>query len=197
MVEPAASREKSPEHSITRLLDQLRLGDRAAESLLVPQIYDELRKVAANHLRHERQGHTLQATALVNEAYMRLVDNAGVAWQSRAHFFAIASRVMHRILIDHARAKKAGKRGGDQQQITLEEPLASTTSRSIDVLALHELLERLEQLDPRQSQIVELHFFGGLSFEEIGLVVGVSDRTAKREWSMARAWLHSQLSPRA
>lgn len=182
------------DNSVTALLSQLQQGNRAVEQYLIPKIYDELRRIAARHIRSERSGHTLQTTALVHEAYMRLVDMPTTPWQNRAHFFAIASQLMRRILVDHARARNAAKRGGVQHQITLDEELIKTTQQSVDVLALHEALERLSAFDERQGRIVELHFFGGLSFEEIALVLGISERTVKRDWSMARAWMRNELS---
>ena len=186
--------DSAPDESVTALLVQLSEGNRDAEARLVPQVYNELRRMASRHMRRERADHTLQATALVNEAWLRLVDAPRMSWQNRAHFFAVASTHMRQILVDHARRRRAGKRGGAQQQVTLEEPLLAAQSESVDVFALHELLERLEAFDPRAGRIIELHFFGGLSFEEMALVLDVSVRTVKRDWSMARAWLHAELS---
>lgn len=180
--------------SITALLSELNRGNRDVEHDLIPKIYDELRRVAARHMRQERAGNSLQTTALVHEAYVRLVDMPAIPWQNRAHFFAIASRLMRRILVDRARARHAGKRGGIQHQVTLDEALLPAQQKSIDILALHEALDRLTEFDPRQGRIVELHFFGGLSFEEIALVLQISERTAKRDWSMARAWLKNELA---
>jgi len=183
-----------PDHSITALLDQLSAGKRDVENQLVPQIYDELRRLARHYMRHERGNHTLQPTALVHEAYAQLVQQPQVPWQNRAHFFATASVLMRHILVDHARGRQAGKRGGAQEQVTLDEALLPAQNRSIDVLALHQAIERLAVLDQRQAKIVELHFFGGLTFEEIALVLDIAERTAKRDWSMARAWLKGELS---
>jgi RNA polymerase sigma-70 factor, ECF subfamily len=182
------------DNSITALLSELNRGNRDVEEFLIPKIYDELRRVAARRMRSERVGNTLQTTALVNEAYLRLVDMPAIPWQNRAHFFAIASRLMRRILVDHARARHAGKRGGFQHQVTLDEALLPAQQESVDVLALHEALERLTEFDSRQGRLVELHFFGGLSFEEIALVLHISERTAKRDWKMARAWLKNELT---
>ena len=181
---------------ITELLANLRSGDPQAEAILIPRIYDELRRLAKVQMRHERCNHTLQPTALVNEAYERLIQTPpqGVAWQSRAHFFAIAAQVMRHILVDYARAKRAQKRGAFRQQVTLEDGLQRIEGQSLDVLALNEALERLAKLDQRQSRVVELRFFGGLTFEEIAEVQCVAVRTVKRDWSMARSWLYSQLS---
>jgi RNA polymerase sigma factor (TIGR02999 family) len=186
--------EPDSDNSITALLAQLSAGNRKAEALLIPQIYEELRRLARQYMRRERVNHTLQPTALVHEAYAQLVQLPQVSWQSRAHFFAAASNVMRHILVDHARARTADKRGGIQHQVTLDDALLAANNRSIDVLALHEAIERLEKFDERQARVVELHFFGGLTFEEIALVLNIAVRTAKRDWSMARAWLKGELS---
>lgn len=182
------------DNSITALLLQLCEGNREVEARLIPQVYEELRRLAGHYMRSERSNHTLQATALVHEAYARLVQRPKVPWQSRAHFFATASQLMRHILVDHARAHRAGKRGGMHHQVTLDEAILPAQDRSIDVLALHQALERLTTFDLRQGRIVELHFFGGLNFEEIAMVLKLSERTVKRDWSMARAWLRSELS---
>lgn len=180
--------------SITMLLARLREGDREAEEHLISRVYAELKRLANNHMRRERQSHTLEPTALVHEAYMRLIQQDQVPWHGRSHFFATASRVMRHILVDHARARTADRRGGIQQQISLDRILISSANRSIDILVLDEALERLTTFDARQGRIVELHFFGGLTFEEIALVLGLSGRTVKRDWGMARAWLRIELS---
>jgi RNA polymerase sigma-70 factor, ECF subfamily len=179
---------------ITALLAQLSEGNRDAEARLIPQVYEELRRVAGHYMRFERVNHTLQPTALVHEAYARLVQQPQIPWQNRAHFFAVASQLMRHILVDHARARHAEKRGGLQHQVTLDDAILPSHDQSIDVLALHEALEHLTNFDPRQGRIVELHFFGGLSFEEIALILHTSERTVKRDWSMARAWLKGELS---
>ncbi|MDT7816421.1 MAG: hypothetical protein QOH35_5588 [Acidobacteriaceae bacterium] len=182
------------DNSITALLAELSAGNRDVESRLIPQVYGELRRLAANYMRSERGNHTLQPTALVNEAYTRLVQQPQIPWQSRAHFFATASHLMRHILVDHARARRAGKRGGLQRQVTLDDALLPSSERTMDVLILDEALENLAQFDPRQARIVELHFFSGLTFAEIALVLKVTERTVKRDWSMARAWLKGELS---
>ncbi len=182
------------DNSITTLLMQLSAGNRDVEAQLIPQVYGELRRLAAHYMRQERGNHTLQPTALVNEAYARLVQQPQIPWQNRAHFFATASQLMRHILVDHARAHQANKRGGIQRQVTLDDAILKSQNRTIDVLILHEALEHLAQFDARQARIVELHFFGGLKFEEIAEVLEVSDRTVKRDWSMARAWLKGELS---
>jgi RNA polymerase sigma factor (TIGR02999 family) len=182
------------DQSISALLAQLSGGKREVEERLIPLVYSELRRVVARLMRRERANHTLQPTALVNEAWLRLVEQPEVNWKNRAHFFGVASLVMRQILVDHARRRKADKRGGTQQQVTLEEPLIAAANNSVDVLALHELLERLNDFDPRASRVVEMHFFGGLSFEEMAEVLHVAVRTVKRDWHMARAWLRDELS---
>jgi len=185
---------KELDTSITALLAKLSSGNREAEAALIPQVYGELRRQARFYMRHERHDHTLQPTALVHEAYARLLQQRPIPWQDRAHFFATAAQLMRRILVDHARARVADKRGGQQQQVSLIDGLRFVETPSIDVLALNQALERLLELDPRQARIVELHFFGGLGFEEIAAVLQLGERTVKRDWSMARAWLKGELS---
>ena len=181
---------------ITRLLVEHRNGDRDALDRLLPLVYDELRKIAARYLRSERQDHTLQPTALVHEAYMRLADQRNVDWRNRAQFLGIAAQIMRRMLVDHARGHNAGKRGSGATKLSIDEALdaAVDSSGAIDVQALDEALERLAELDEQQSRIVELRYFGGLSVEETAQVLGVSAPTVKRDWAMARAWLKRQLS---
>ena len=158
-------------------------------------LYRELRRIAAARMRHERPGHTLQATALVNEAYLRIAAEGGSIWQDRARVLGLAAHVMRNILVDHARAHRAGKRGAGAVQVTFSESLAGAQDFVVDVLAIHQALTTLDTFDPRQAEIVELHFFGGLTFEEIAAQLGISVRTAKRDWTMARAWLRTQLLP--
>ena len=180
---------------ITQLLVDWGKGDQAALEQLMPLVYSELRRLASNYLRRERAGHTLQPTALVNEAYLKLVDQRNAKWQNRAHFFGIAAQLMRRILVDHARQHQAVKRGGSGQQrmsITSVEKLAKEPD--VDLLALNEALDELTRMDPQQSQIVELKFFGGLSIEEIAEVLGIGHATVERDWKMARAWLRRQLA---
>lgn len=188
------SPEQHPDHSITELLTELSGGNRKVEAELIPQIYDELRRVAGRYMRFERPNHTLQPTALVNEAYVRLIQEPNLHWKDRAHFFATAAQLMRHILVDHARARRAGKRGGVQNQITLNEDVVASPGEGVDVLALHEALEKLAAVNPRQGRIVELHFFGGMAFEEIAAVLDVSERTVKRDWAMARIWLFKEIS---
>ena len=181
------------DNSVTALLGRLSAGNREVEAELIPQVYGELCRLAARSMRAERSNHSLQSTAFANEAYASLVQQPQVPWQSRAHFFATASGLMRHILVDHARARRAGKRGGVQRQVTLSENILQSQDRTIDVLVLHEALEHLTQPDPRQ-RIVELYFFGGLNFEEIAEVLEVSDRTVKRDRSVAPAWLKGEFS---
>ena len=178
---------------ITALLQQIKQGDAAAESLLMPLIYQQLRAIARKQMAHERPDHSLQATILVHDAFLQLVGNSQIDWSNRAHFFALASRAMRRMLIDHARAAHAQKRPGARQKVELESALVFVEGQATDLLALDEALARLAEWDPRQSRVVEMHFFGGLGFEEIAEVLSISDRTAKRDWTMARAWLYRQL----
>jgi len=179
---------------ITALLQQIKQGDVAAESELMPLIYNQLRVIARNQMAGERPDHSLQATILVHDAFLQLVGNSQIDWSNRAHFFALASRVMRHMLIDHARAAHAQKRPGARQKVELESALVFVEGQTTDLLALDEALNRLADWDPRQSRVVEMHFFGGLGFDEIAEVLSISDRTAKRDWAMARAWLYRQLS---
>jgi RNA polymerase sigma-70 factor (ECF subfamily) len=182
---------------ITQLLGQLRVGREDVADQLVPLIYDELRKIARGQMARERPGHTLQATAVAHEAYLRLVGDQPVEWQSRTHFFAIAAHTVRRVLLDHARKRHAGKRGGDgARKVELDAELLIGDNRLEDVIALDEVLERLSQMDPEQGRMVELRFFGGLSVEETAEVMGISARTVKREWRLAKAWLGRELTPK-
>jgi RNA polymerase sigma factor (TIGR02999 family) len=179
---------------VTQLLLAWNRGDRGALDQLIPLVYDELRRAAKRYMRRERTGHTLQTTALVNEVYMRLIDAESVRWQDRAHFFAIAAQLMRRVLVEFARRRQQQKRGGDLQQVTLDEALMVADNRSLDLVALDDALNALASLDQRQSQVVEMRFFGGLSEDEIAEVLGVSPRTVRNDWSMAKAWLLRELS---
>lgn len=181
---------------ITTLLKRLRDGDVEAESHLFGAVYDELRRMAARYMRREREGHTLQTTALVNEAYLKLVHRREASFQNRAHFFAVAAQVMRRILVDHARNRLAGKRGGGLEPLALDEALVFSEEKSAQVVALDEALDRLGQQDERTGRVIELRFFGGLSVEETATVLQVSPRTVKREWNFGRAWLRAELSSR-
>ncbi len=178
---------------ITQLLLDLRRGNPDAEAKLVPLVFRELHRLAAHYMKQERPGHTLQPTALVNEAWMRLVAWREANWQDRAHFFGVAARLMRQILVEYARAQNAGKRGASVQKLPLDGALEFSPERSNELIALDGALERLAQLDARQSRIVELRFFGGLSVEDTAEALGTSPRTVKREWRSARAWLRGEL----
>ena len=184
-----------PPGEVTRLLDDVREGDRGAFDRLFPLVYGELRKVAARRLAGARRDHTLAPTAVVHEAYLKMVDQEGVPWQSRAHFFAIAARAMRQILIDHARRRQAIKRGGDLHPTTLGEKPLGLEIPIEEMLALDEALDRLEELDPRLRRVVEMRFFGGLQEKEVAEVLGVTTRTIQRDWTKARAWLYKELYP--
>ena len=179
---------------ITQMLLDWSRGDCSAADQLFPLVYDELHRLAERQMRRERSDHTLQATALVNEAYLRLVDQNRVQWQNRAHFFGVAAQLMRRILIKYAERHRAAKRGGGRNELPLEEACVVTDQRADDLIALDHALTDLAAIDSRQGQIVEMRFFGGLSVEEIGLVLGVSPATVKREWRMAKAWLFGAIS---
>jgi RNA polymerase sigma factor (TIGR02999 family) len=179
--------------SVTRLLRDWRSGDPAALERLLPLLYDELRRLARAQLAGERRDHTLQPTALVHEAYLRLAGYAGVDWQSRAHFLALAATTMRRILVSHARQRLASKRGGGRLTVTLGEQAAVAAERNTDLMALDEALTELARLDPRQGRVVELRYFAGLTIEETAAVVEVSPATVKNDWKMARAWLFNRL----
>ena len=187
---------QSPQN-ITQLLVDWSKGDQKALDRLMPLVYSELRRLAGNYLRRERPGHTLQPTALVNEAYLKLIDQKNAKWQNRAQFYGVAAQLMRRILVDHARQHQAAKRGGSDQQrlsITSAGQLGAKQEPVIDLLALHEALNELAEIDPQQSRIVELKFFGGLSIEETAEVLGIGHATVERDWKMARAWLRRQLA---
>jgi RNA polymerase sigma-70 factor (ECF subfamily) len=179
---------------ITELLQRMRAGETDAASKLMPLVYSDLRRLAAVHLKRERGNHTLQPTALVHEVFLRLAGGQNVDWQSRAHFFAVAAGSIRHILVDHARGSKSFKRGGALQRVEFDKAFLYVEERSAEVLALNEALDRLAEFSPRQSQMVEMRFFGGLNEEEIASVQGVSARTVKRDWRIARAWLRAHLS---
>jgi RNA polymerase sigma factor (TIGR02999 family) len=178
---------------VTVLLAQVTEGNEEAAAKLIPLVYNELRRLAGNYMRHERGDHTLQATALVHEAYLKLVEQRSVHWQSRAHFLGIAAQMMRRILIDHARGHLREKRGGGQRAVPIDDALVFAPEQSLELIKLDHALERLTKLDPRQGKIVELRFFGGLTVEQAANVLGISEKTVKREWSLAKAWLHGDL----
>jgi RNA polymerase sigma factor (TIGR02999 family) len=183
-----------PPEGVTELLKEWAGGNPSALDKLMPLVYSELRRQANNYLRRERANHTLQPTALVNEAYMRLVDQKHARWQNRAQFFGVAAQLMRRILVDHARLHRAQKRGGSaQQRLSLTNVDRVGAGPDLDLLALHEALNELAEVDPQQARIVELKFFGGLSIEETSEVLGIGHATVERDWKMARAWLRSKL----
>lgn len=177
---------------VSRLLQAASAGDADALAKIVPLVYDELRRIASAYLRRERSDHTLQTTSLVHESYLRLVGQADLSWRNRAHFRAIAANTMRRVLVDHARARSAQKRGGGQR-VALEDDAGITSARSVDVQAVDQALTRLAELDPQQARVVELRFFAGLSVEEAAAALGISTATVKRDWAMARAWLRREL----
>jgi RNA polymerase sigma-70 factor, ECF subfamily len=179
---------------VTQLLEKFEPGDRHAGEQLFADVYTELRALAARYLHLERKNHTLQPTALVHEAYLKLVGQTRVDWQGRAHFLAIAAQAMRQILVDHARRHRAAKRGGNRHRIALDDNLVIESNRNVDTLALEDALTKLTKLDPRQAQMIELRFFGGLSIAEVAKVMGISKRSVEREWTMVRAWLRRELS---
>ena len=183
-------------HEVTRLLHDWRDGDRAALEKLTPLVYDELRRLAAHYLRGERTDHTLQGTALVHEAFIRLVGQSDLALQSRAHFFGIAARLMRQILVDHARRHAAAKRGGGERDLSIEEAAAFSPQRAANLVALDEALLALSEFDARKSRIIELRYFGGLSIEERGEAEGIAVATVRRQMRTAEAWLHREMSSR-
>lgn len=187
---------QTPDNSraITVLLGRLREGSKEAEAELIPLVYNELHRLARHYMRGERQGHTLQTSALVNEAYMRIIGDHNIDWKNRAHFFGVSAQIMRRILVDHARNRDAKKRGGSMQKISLENAFVYSDEQSWQVVAVHEALNRLAEWDARQCRIVELRFFAGLSVDETAEVLTLSPTTVKREFQLAKAWLYGELS---
>jgi RNA polymerase sigma-70 factor, ECF subfamily len=186
--------KSSRSSQVTQLLETFDPGDRPAGEQLFADVYTELRVLAARYLRRERKSHTLQPTALVNEAYLKLVGQTRVDWRSRAHFLAIAAQAMRQILVDHARRHRAARRGGNRHRISLDDNLIIESNRNVDLLALEDALTKLAKLDPRQAQMIELRFFGGLSMADVAQVMAISKRSLEREWTMVRAWLRRELS---
>ena len=185
--------DSTSNENITRLLLDWSGGNEAALASLFPMVYDELRSIAQSHLRRERSAHTLQRTALVHEAFLRLVDQKSVTWQSRAHFFGLASQMMRRILVDHARRRAAAKRGADPVKVDLDD-MGAETGADVDFEEFDRLLKQFESIETRAGKLVELRFFGGLSIEDAAAVLGISVATAKRDWTIARAWLQRELA---
>jgi RNA polymerase sigma-70 factor (ECF subfamily) len=179
---------------ITRLLGELKAGDKSVESRLLEIVYPELRRIASRHLRSESSGHTLQPTALVNEAYLHLAGQFEKDWQNRKHFFAVAAQLMRRILVDHARRRNADKRDGNRQRVELTDWLVISDDKLEEILALDAALDRLAEFDPRGSKVVELRFFGGMTELEVAEVLQVGSRTVRRDWTVAKAWLHGELN---
>ena len=186
--------DEAPPNEITEQLIAWSKGDEAALETLIPAVYQELRRMADYYLRGEDSGHSLQPTALVHEAYLRLIDQTKVEWQNRAHFFGVAAQMMRRILIDHAKAKHRVKRGGTAVKVVLDENANFTQERAAELLALDDALQALAIMDERKSRIVELRYFGGLTVEETAQVLGISDKTVMRDWSLAKAWLYRELT---
>ena len=182
--------EESPSTEVSQLLIAWGNGDQTALNKLIPLVYEELHRVAARHMRQERPGHTLQTTALVNEAYLKLVDQKNARWQNRAQFFGVAAQLMRRILVDHAKSHARAKRGGDAQKLSLDETALISRERAAEFLSLDDALKTLADIDPLKTRIVEMKFFGGLNTEEIAEVEKVSPSTIEREWRKAKAWLH-------
>lgn len=186
--------EPPPAQEVTQLLVAWGNGDEIARDRLIPLVYEELRRLAHRYMKHESPGHTLQTSALVNEAFLRIIDQREIKWKNRAHFYGIAAQMMRRILVDYARQRRYAKRGGGVLQLSLNEALTVSSEPAGEVLHLHETLLRLAQLDLRKSQIVELRFFGGLSIEETAEVLSVSPGTVMRDWTFAKAWLRREMS---
>jgi RNA polymerase sigma-70 factor, ECF subfamily len=186
----------SESKEVTMLLSALTNGEDGAAAKLIPVVYDELRRLAGSYMRRERVDHTLQATALVNEAYLKLIEQRAVNWQSRAHFFGVAAQLMRRILIDYARGHTREKRGGEQKKVSLDEVFLFSEQQADELLAVDDSLNLLAKMDPRQARVVELRFFAGLSVEEAAEALGVSPKTVKRDWSVAKAWLYADLKER-
>lgn len=186
-------KQELEESDVTLLLHKLSGGDEAAADVLMPIVYDEFRALAGSFMAREGKDHTFQPTALVNEAYLKLIDQKRTDWKSRSHFFAIGAKAMRRILVDHARANKREKRGGSAQRVELHDDIALSAGRDEDILAVNDALEKLAKLDERQARIVELRFFAGLNVEEVAEVLDVSKRTVESDWTMVRAWLRKEL----
>jgi RNA polymerase sigma factor (TIGR02999 family) len=184
----------SEEGRVTVLLRAMSAGDATAEQRLLPLVYHELHRLARSYMRRERPDHTLQATALINEAYLRLAGGE-VDWKNREHFIGVAAQVMRRVLVDHARAHNADMRGGGQKRVDLDEGLVVSSARADELLALDEALDRLAMANARQARVVELHYFGGLTMEQIAALLHISERSVKRDWSLARIWLFEALRP--
>lgn len=178
---------------VTQLLKAMNRGDRSAADQLLPLVYTELHRLAKSYMSRERRDHTLQPTALINQAYLRIARQQNIEWQNHAHFIGFAANVMRRVLVDHARERNAAMRGGKQVRVDLEEGIAISQGRAAEILLLEEALTRLEKLNPRQAQVVEMRYFGGLSVEEVASVLGIAPRSVKRDWALARMWLFEEI----
>ncbi len=189
----ASSTANASGHEITQLLTAWRAGDDGALERLVPLVYPELRRIAGNFMRRHKPGNSLQATALINEAYLRLVDSDRVDWQGRTHFFAVSARIMRHVLVDAARRRKSLKRGGEQVCVTLDDNVDAPAGDQTDLISLDEALTRLAQMSPRQGRVVELRYFGGLTEEQVAETLKISERTVRRDWNLARTWLYREL----
>lgn len=185
---------ESDQHEVTRLLERWRGGDRAALEQLTPLVYEELRRLAHSYMRREHQGHPLQTTALVHEAFVRLIAQQAVPWQSRAHFLAVSAHAMRHILVDYARQKHAAKRGGEARRVALDDGALASVERAAELVALDDAMQGLAALDPRRCRVVELRYFGGMNNREAAEVLGLSEATVQREWRFARAWLYRELA---
>ena len=183
----------APPMQVTGLLRQWRDGDESALDQLMPLIHDALHRLAHQHVNRERRGHTLQTTALVNEAYLRLVEQRGVDWESRAHFFAASARVMRHVLVDYARQRASGKRGGQLKRITLDGDVAVSAERAAEIVALDDAMEALDKVNPRGCKVVELRYFGGMNTKDAAAVLEISETTVERDWRLAKAWLYREL----
>jgi len=182
---------------VTILLQAMNRGDKSAADQLLPLVYSELHRLAKGYMSRERRDHTLQPTALINQAYLRIAQQENVEWQNHAHFIGFAANVMRRVLVDHARERNAAMRGGKQVRVDLDEGIAISKERSAEILLLEDALTRLEQLNPRQAKVVEMRYFGGLSVEEVSGVLGIAPRSVKRDWALARVWLFEEIQKSA
>jgi RNA polymerase sigma-70 factor, ECF subfamily len=186
----------STDGQVTLLLKAMNRGDKSAADQLLPIVYSELHRLAKSYMSRERRDHTLQPTALINQAYLRIAQQEHMEWQNHAHFIGFAANVMRRVLVDHARERNAAMRGGGRVRVELDEGVAASPEASAEILQLEEALTRLEQLNPRQAQVVEMRYFGGLSVEEVASILGIAPRSVKRDWALARMWLYQEIQKR-
>jgi RNA polymerase sigma-70 factor, ECF subfamily len=186
----------STDGQVTLLLKAMNRGDKSAADQLLPIVYSELHRLAKSYMSRERRDHTLQPTALINQAYLRIAQQEHMEWQNHAHFIGFAANVMRRVLVDHARERNAAMRGGGRMRVELDDGIAASPETSAEILQLEEALTRLEQLNPRQAQVVEMRYFGGLSVEEVASILGIAPRSVKRDWALARMWLYQEIQKR-